>query len=189
MFERFTDRARQVVVLAQEEARTLGHNYIGTEHLLLGLVAEGQGIAYKSLFAVGLELNMVREEVERLVGRGKWDESRAQHIPFTKNSKRVLEDAMKQALRLGHNYIGTEHQLLALLESDESKATEVLGVLEVEHILVRQQVIAELRGAVNRMQPDKVRSVEEIKRDLEAAKLVVEALQAELRAGEAAQQP
>jgi ATP-dependent Clp protease ATP-binding subunit ClpC len=113
MFERFTDRARQVVVLAQEEARNLHHNYIGTEHILLGLLHEGRGIAAQALTTLGIDQEAVRQRVIEIVGRG--DQNPAGHIPFTPRAKKVLQLALREALQFGHNYIGTEHILLGLL--------------------------------------------------------------------------
>src|SRR5260370_19207017 len=113
MFERFTNRARRVVVLAQEEARLLSHNYIGTEHLLRGLIGEGEGAAAKALESLEVSLQEARQQVEAIVGRGKKDPSG--HIPFTSRAKKVLELSLREALQLGHNYIGTEHILLGLL--------------------------------------------------------------------------
>src|SRR3989454_6326482 len=106
MFERFTDRARRVVVLAQEEARMLDHNYIGTEHLLLGLIHEGQGVACEALESMGISLPAVRSQVQEVIGRGQREASG--HIPFTPRAKKVLELSLREALQLGHNYIGTE---------------------------------------------------------------------------------
>ena len=114
MFERFTDRARRVVVLAQEEARMLNHNYIGTEHLLLGLIHEGEGVAAKALDSMGITLTGAREQVQDIIGPGQ--QAPSGHIPFTPRAKKVLELSLREALQLGHNYIGTEHILLALLE-------------------------------------------------------------------------
>ncbi len=116
MFERFTDRARRVVVLAQEEARMLNHNYIGTEHILLGLIHEGEGVAAKSLESLGISLEGVRSQVEEIIGQGQ--QAPSGHIPFTPRAKKVLELSLREALQLGHNYIGTEHILLALLEEE-----------------------------------------------------------------------
>src|ERR1035438_636575 len=117
MFERFTDRARRVVVLAQEEARMLNHNYIGTEHLLLGLIHEGEGVAAKVLESMGISLEAVRQQVEEIVGRGK--DAPSGHIPFTPRAKKVLELSLREAQILGHNYIGTEHILLGLIREGE----------------------------------------------------------------------
>ena len=110
MFERFTDRARRVVVLAQEEARLLNHSYIGTEHILLGLIHEGEGVAAKALESLGISLEAVRSQVEEIIGQG--GSSPSGHIPFTPRAKKVLELSLREALQLGHNYIGTEHILL-----------------------------------------------------------------------------
>src|SRR5215831_9610216 len=107
MFERFTDRARRVVVLAQEESRLLNHNYIGTEHILLGLIHEGDGVAARVLVGMDISLQAVRTEVEEIIGHG--GQAPSGHIPFTPRSKKVLELALREALQLGHNYIGTEH--------------------------------------------------------------------------------
>ena len=127
MFERFTDRARRVVVLAQEEARMLNHNYIGTEHILLGLVREGEGVAAKALEAMDISLNGVREQVQEIIGEGSHAPSG--HIPFTPRAKKVLELSLREALQLGHNYIGTEHILLGLIREGEGVAAQVLGKL------------------------------------------------------------
>src|SRR6476660_7785304 len=124
MFERFTDRSRRVVVLAQEEARMLNHNYIGTEHLLLGLIHEGEGVAAKAIEALGISLAAVRSEVNEMVGRG--ERASAGHIPFTPRAKKVLELSLREALQLGHNYIGTEHILLGLIREGEGVAAQVL---------------------------------------------------------------
>ena len=110
MFERFTDRARRVVVLAQEEARMLSHNYIGTEHILLGLIHEGEGVAAKALESLNISLEAVRAQVEEIIGQGQ--QAPSGHIPFTPRAKKVLELSLREALQLGHNYIGTEHILL-----------------------------------------------------------------------------
>lgn len=118
MFERFTDRARRVVVLAQEEARLLNHNYIGTEHILLGLIHEGEGVAAKALESLSISLEAVRSQVEDIIGQG--GSSPSGHIPFTPRAKKVLELSLREALQLGHNYIGTEHILLALLEIEDN---------------------------------------------------------------------
>ena len=117
MFERFTDRARRVVVLAQEEARMLNHNYIGTEHILLGLIHEGEGVAAKALESLGISLEAVREQVEEIIGQGQ--QAPSGHIPFTPRAKKVLELSLREALQLGHNYIGTEHILLGLIREGE----------------------------------------------------------------------
>jgi ATP-dependent Clp protease ATP-binding subunit ClpC len=139
MFERFTDRARRVVVLAQEEARLLNHNYIGTEHLLLGLIREDQGVAARALASLGVGLDTVREQVEEIIGKGKRTPSG--HIPFTPRSKKVLELSLREALDLGHDYIGTEHILLGLMREGEGVAAQVLVRLGCDLNRVRQQVI------------------------------------------------
>ncbi|MFO7292970.1 MAG: Clp protease N-terminal domain-containing protein, partial [Acidimicrobiia bacterium] len=144
MFERFTDRARRVVVLAQEEARSLNHNYIGTEHILLGLLNEGEGIAAKALESLGIGLDSVRDEVVKIIGPGQ--QSPTGHIPFTPRAKKVLELSLREALQLGHNYIGTEHILLGLIREGEGVAAQVLQQLGAELQKVRQSVIQLLSG-------------------------------------------
>jgi ATP-dependent Clp protease ATP-binding subunit ClpA len=139
MFERFTDRARRVVVLAQEEARMLNHNYIGTEHILLGLIHEGEGVAAKALTSLGISLEAVRQQVEEIIGRGQ--EALSGHIPFTPRAKKVLELSLREALQLGHNYIGTEHILLGLIREGEGVAAQVLVRLGADLNRVRQQVV------------------------------------------------
>ena len=144
MFERFTDRARRVVVLAQEEARLLNHSYIGTEHILLGLIHEGEGVAAKALDSLSISLESVRAQVEEIIGQG--GSSPSGHIPFTPRAKKVLELSLREALQLGHNYIGTEHILLGLLREGEGVATQVLMKLGADLNKVRQQVIQLLSG-------------------------------------------
>src|SRR5216684_4089074 len=144
MFERFTDRARRVVVLAQEEARTLNHNYIGTEHVLLGLIHEGEGVAAKALESLGISLEAVRRQVEEIIGQGQ--QAPSGHIPFTPRAKKVLELSLREALQLGHNYIGTEHILLGLIREGEGVAAQVLVKLGADLNRVRQQVIQLLHG-------------------------------------------
>lgn len=144
MFERFTDRARRVVVLGQEESRRLDHDAIGTEHLLLGIVEEGEGVAAQALVASGIPLASVRREVERMVGRG--DAAVSGHIPFTPRAKKVLELSMREALQLGHNYVGTEHVLLGLVHEGEGVAAQVLVKLGADLSELRQQVIRILTG-------------------------------------------
>ena len=139
MFERFTDRARRVVVLAQEEARMLNHNYIGTEHILLGLIHEGEGVAAKALESLGISLEAVRQQVEQIIGQGQ--QAPSGHIPFTPRAKKVLELSLREALQLGHDYIGTEHILLGLLSEGEGVAAQVLVRLGADLKRVRQQVI------------------------------------------------
>jgi len=144
MFERFTDRARRVVVLAQEEARMLNHNYIGTEHILLGLIHEGEGVAAKALESMGISLESVRQQVEEIIGQGQ--QAPSGHIPFTPRAKKVLELSLREALQLGHNYIGTEHILLGLIREGEGVAAQVLVKLGADLNKVRQQVIQLLSG-------------------------------------------
>src|SRR6059036_291212 len=144
MFERFTDRARRVVVLAQEEARMLNHNYIGTEHILLGLIHEGEGVAAKALESLGIALEGVRQQVEEIIGQGQ--QAPSGHIPFTPRAKKVLELSLREALQLGHNYIGTEHILLGLIREGEGVAAQVLVKLGADLNRVRQQVIQLLSG-------------------------------------------
>ncbi len=139
MFERFTDRARRVVVLAQEEARLLGHNFIGTEHILLGLIHEGEGVAATALESLGIGLEAVRERVTEIVGVGT--KAQAGHIPFTPRAKKVLELSLREALQLGHNYIGTEHILLGLIREGEGVAAQVLVSMGADLNRVRLQVI------------------------------------------------
>ena len=144
MFERFTDRARRVVVLAQEEARLLNHNYIGTEHILLGLIHEGEGVAAQALESLGISLEAVRSQVEEIIGQGS--SSPSGHIPFTPRAKKVLELSLREALQLGHNYIGTEHVLLGLIREGEGVAAQVLVKLGADLSKVRQEVIQQLSG-------------------------------------------
>lgn len=156
MFERFTDRARRVVVLAQEEARLLHHNYIGTEHVLLALIAEGQGVAAKALASLGVSLEAVRAEIEKIVGPGA--ETPKGHIPFTPRAKKVLELSLREALQLGHNYIGTEHILLGLIREGRGVAAQVLQKqLEKagpEFGAVREKVMELLSGVAPRQKPE-----------------------------------
>ena len=145
MFERFTDRARRVVVLAQEEARLLNHNYIGTEHLLLGLIHEQQGVAAKALESLGIRLEAVRAQVEEIIGQGQ--RAPTGHIPFTPRAKKTLELSLREALAIKHSYIGTEHILLGLLREGEGVAAQVLVRLGADLSRVRQQVIQVLSGS------------------------------------------
>jgi len=192
MFERFTDRARRVVVLAQEEARLFKHAYIGTEHFLLGLLREDEGVGARALTGLGLDLGKARIEVERRVGAGTDDPKG--HIPFTPRAKEVLELSLRQALQLGHNYIGTEHLLLALVNEGEGVAaqillTEVAGGLE----RVRDEVFLILR--VPQMTVETVqgrgrsmRHISKLVRDIEPNQDVIvrlEAIEARLSAIEA----
>ncbi|NIH72606.1 ATP-dependent Clp protease ATP-binding subunit, partial [Auritidibacter ignavus] len=144
MFERFTDRARRVVVLAQEEARMLNHSYIGTEHILLGLIHEGDGVAAKALESMSISLGAVREQVQEIIGQGQ--QAPPGHIPFTPRAKKVLELSLREALQLGHNYIGTEHILLGLIREGEGVAAQVLVKLGADLNRVRQTVIQLLSG-------------------------------------------
>ncbi|HEV8115471.1 MAG TPA: Clp protease N-terminal domain-containing protein, partial [Acidimicrobiales bacterium] len=144
MFERFTDRARRVLVLAQEEARLLNHNFIGTEHILLGLIHEGEGVAAKALESLGISLEAVREKVEETIGSS--GSSTTGSPPFTPRAKKVLELSLREALQLGHNYIGTEHMLLGLVREGEGVAATVLQSLGADLSRVRQQVIQLLSG-------------------------------------------
>ena len=148
MFERFTDRARQVVVLAQEEARMLNHDYIGTEHILLGLIREGNGVAAKALESLGISLEAVRQQVEEIIGRGQHVSSN--QIPFAAPAKEVLELSLREALQLGHNYIGTEHILLGLIREGDGVAAQVLVKLGADHDRIRRQVIQLLQGSPGR---------------------------------------
>src|SRR2546422_3530982 len=144
MFERFTDRARRVMVLAQEEARMLNHNYIGTEHLLLGLIHEGEGVAAMAMTSLGISLEAVRSQVEEIIGQGQ--AALTGHIPFTPRAKKVLELSLREALQLRHNYIGTEHILLGLIREGEGVASQVLHHLGADLNGVRQTVIQLLSG-------------------------------------------
>ncbi|MFS0215666.1 ATP-dependent Clp protease ATP-binding subunit [Corynebacterium striatum] len=144
MFERFTDRARRVIVLAQEEARMLNHNYIGTEHILLGLIHEGEGVAAKALESMGISLEDVRREVEEIIGHGS--QPHTGHIPFTPRAKKVLELSLREGLQMGHKYIGTEFLLLGLIREGEGVAAQVLIKLGADLPRVRQQVIQLLSG-------------------------------------------
>jgi ATP-dependent Clp protease ATP-binding subunit ClpA len=144
MFERFTDRARRVMDLAEEEARMLGHGYIGTEHLLLGLIHEGEGVAAQVLESLGVSLQAVRRQVEEVVGQGQ--QAVPRRIPFTPRAKKVLELSLRESLQLGHEYIGTEHILLGLLREGDGVAAQVLVRLGADLNQVRQQVIQLLQG-------------------------------------------
>ena len=155
MFERFTDRARRVVVLAQEEARMLHHNDIGTEHILLGLIGEGEGVAAKALESLGISLEAVRQQVEEIIGRGQ--QAPPGHIAFTPRAKKVLELALREAQQLGHNYIGTEHILLGLIREGEGVAAQVLVKLGADLERVRQQVIQLLHGHQGKQPADEGR--------------------------------
>jgi ATP-dependent Clp protease ATP-binding subunit ClpC len=144
VFERFTDGARRAIVLAQEEARLLNHNYIGTEHILLGLLHEEQGIAAVALTTAGVTREAVRDQVAQIIGRG--DSSPSGHIPFTPRAKKVLELGLREALELGHGYIGTEHILLGLLREGEGVAVQVLVVLGASPPILRESTLALATG-------------------------------------------
>jgi ATP-dependent Clp protease ATP-binding subunit ClpC len=152
VFERFTERARQVVVLAQDEARALKHNYIGTEHLLLGLLREEQGIAARVLESLDIALEEVRAEVVRVVGRG--DELTGGRMPLTPRTKKVLELSLREALALGHNYIGTEHLLLGLVRENEGVASRILLDFDCDAEKVRNEVLRVLSGAAGPVPPE-----------------------------------
>ena len=164
MFERFTERARQVVVLAQEEARALKHNYIGTEHLLLGLLREEEGVAARVLDSLEVSVEEVRAAVVRIVGSG--EEAPQGQIPFTPRAKKVLELALREALSLGHNYIGTEHILLGLVREDEGVAARILLDLDAEPEKIRNEVMRTLSGPGRRGQQQ---AAGESKRSLQGA--------------------
>jgi ATP-dependent Clp protease ATP-binding subunit ClpA len=187
VFERFTDRARRAIVLAQEEARLLNHNYIGTEHVLLGLIHEGEGVAATALDSLGIRQEAVRVQVEAIIGHGP--RAPIGHIPFTPRAKKVLELSLREAKQLGHDYIGTEHILLGLLREGEGVAAQVLVKLGGDLSRVRQQVIqvlssyagggaaAEQAGARTRLVrmsvPDDLREAEQqlagVRREKQAA--------------------
>ena len=144
MFERFTDQARQAVVRAQEEARGFDHNYIGTEHLLVGLWCEEPGVAARTLESAGITVDAVRGKVETLVGRGQ--EPPAAHIPFTPQAKKCLELALREAIKLGHNHISTGHLLLGVISQQDSVAVQVLGELDANLERLRTRAIAEIEA-------------------------------------------
>ena len=152
MFERFTDRARRVVVAAQEEARALGHDYIGTEHLLLGLIHEGGGVGAKALESLGLGAEGLRERVVTTVGTGQ-QHAAAGHIPFTPQAKQVLRLSLSEALRFGHNYIGTEHVLLGLIQEKDGVAAQVLADAGADLGRVRAEVVRLLAEYQQRARP------------------------------------
>ncbi|HEY1834539.1 MAG TPA: Clp protease N-terminal domain-containing protein, partial [Solirubrobacteraceae bacterium] len=151
MFERFTERARQVVVMAQVEARELSHTSIGTEHILLGLLRVEEGLAARVLESLGLTVERVRGQVVRIVGMG--DEMPVGQIPFTSRAKKVLELALREALSLGHNHIGSEHILLALVRAEESVATRILLDFDADAEKVRNELIRLLSGPSGRVRP------------------------------------
>ena len=143
MFERFTDGARRAVVLAQEEARQLNHPYIGTEHLLLGLLREQQGVAANALADLGISLDGVRRQVAETIGRGV--QSPGSHLPFTPSAKKAIEHSLEEALTLGHNHLGTEHILLGLLHESADTAVQILVALGTDAGVVRQQVLQSMQ--------------------------------------------
>ena len=149
MYERFTDRARRAVVQAQEEARMLNHDSIGTEHILLGLIHERDGVAAQALESLGISLDVVRQQIEEIIGRGQ--QAPSEHIPFTPRSKKVLELSLREALQLSHDYIGTEHILLGLIREGDGVAAQVLVKLGADLNRVRQQVIQLLQGHQGRV--------------------------------------
>ncbi|WP_188127187.1 ATP-dependent Clp protease ATP-binding subunit [Actinoplanes lobatus] len=155
MFERFTDRARRVVVFAQEEARMLNHNHIGTEHLLLGLTRQREGVAAMVLERLGVSLEAVRQQVEEVIGQGQ--EPSGGHIPFTPRAKKVLETSLREALQLGHNYIGTEHLLLGLTREGDGVAAQVLDRMGADRDQVRRQVVQSVTGAGFGREPEEGR--------------------------------
>jgi ATP-dependent Clp protease ATP-binding subunit ClpA len=182
MFQRFTDRARRVVVLAQEEARNLNHDYVGTEHVLLGLIHEGEGVAAKALEAVGISLPGLRQKVEETVGQGQGSPSA--HIPFTPRTKKVLELSLREAHMLGHDYIGTEHILLGLIREGDGVAAQVLVSLGADLNRVRQQVMELLEAyKTERPSPEISRTIRRVSGRLaEDALARVESLSSRLTA-------
>ena len=164
MFERFTDWARQVIVLAQEEARMLDHNYVGTEHILLGLIRQGEGVAAKALESLGISLDVIRQEVEEIIGQGQ--ETPSGHIPFTPRAKKVLELSLRESRQFGHDYIATEHILLGLVREGGGVAAQVLVKLGADLNRVRQQV-TQLLAAAGRPLPDLAERVEQLTDEVE----------------------
>jgi ATP-dependent Clp protease ATP-binding subunit ClpA len=168
MFERFTERARQVVVFAQDEARLLKHNYIGTEHILLGLLREEEGLAARVLEGLDVTVEEVRAQVAHIVGEG--DEVMTGQIPFTPRAKKLLELALRESQSLGHNYIGTEHVLLGLVRENEGVAARILLDFDVEAETVRNDVLRMLSGPGRREQPRSADpEIEEVRAQKEAA--------------------
>jgi len=165
MFERFTDRARRVVVLAQEEARMLNHDHVGTEHILLGLIREGGGVAAQALESLGITEEAARQQVEQITGRGQADSQR-EHPPFTPRARKVLQLSLREAIALGHSYIGTEHLLLGLVREGDGVAMRVLNGLGVDPNRVRQQVIQLVSARRVREQPGTGRATGRGKRKL-----------------------
>src|SRR5262245_52478086 len=153
MFDRFTDRARQVIVLAQDEARQLKHNYIGTEHILLGLLREQDGVARRVLESLGVSVDAVRDQVVRIVGEGEGEAVPAGQIPFTPRAKKVLELALREGLSLGHNYIGTEHILLGIARENDGIAARVLRDLGADAETIRDAVVKTVPGMAQASKP------------------------------------
>jgi hypothetical protein len=158
MFERFTDRSRRVVVLAQEEARALNREFVGTEHLLLGLIREDGGLAAQALESLGISEDAARRQVEEITGRGEAGPAKG-HLPLTAHAKKVLQLSLREAMALGHGYIGTEHILLGLIREDAGAATRVLNGLGVDPNAIRQQVIRQVSARQIRQQPGTARAV------------------------------
>ena len=167
MFERFTGRARQVVVLAQDEARLLKHNYIGTEHILLGLLREEEGLAARVLESLGVSLEKVRAQVERVVGQG--EEVATGQIPFTPRAKKVLELSLKEALAMNHNYIGTEHILLGLVRENEGVGARILLDFDADPVKIRDAVLVMLGGRPAQLEPAELDDLERIRARKDAA--------------------
>jgi ATP-dependent Clp protease ATP-binding subunit ClpC len=168
MFERFTERARQAIVLAQEEARALKHTYIGTEHILLGLLSEGEGEAALVLESISVTYEEARDAVLRIAGLG--DEGGMKQLPFTPRAKRILELALREALALGHNYIGTEHLLLAIVRENEGVAAKILLDMEATPDKVRNEVIRRsAEKAAEKAAEKKSAFSEDTKADIEAS--------------------
>jgi Clp amino terminal domain, pathogenicity island component/UvrB/uvrC motif len=185
MLERFTDRARRVVQLAEEEARRLDHNYIGTEHILLGLIHEGEGVAAKALELLGISLDAVRQQVEEIIGRGQ--QAPSEHIPFTPRAKKVLELSLLESMQLGHSYIGTEHILLGVLREGDGVAAQVLVKLGADLNRVRQQVIQLISGQQpqpGRLPPREGAPVTEVQARLDAIEGRLAAIEGQLAAVE-----
>jgi ATP-dependent Clp protease ATP-binding subunit ClpA len=167
VFERFTERARQVIVLAQDEARALKHNYIGTEHILLGLLREEEGLAARVLEAFGVTVEEVRAQVARVIGEG--DESPTGQIAFTPRAKKVLELSLKEALTLGHNYIGTEHILLGVARENQGVAARILLDFDVDAEKIRNEIIRMLSGPKYRENPQLRAEIERVRAEKEEA--------------------
>jgi ATP-dependent Clp protease ATP-binding subunit ClpA len=160
VFERFTERARKAIVLAQDEARHFNHNYVGTEHLLLGLLREDEGVAAQALYSLNVDLDKAREQVESIVGFG--EEGTGVQAPFTLRTKKVFEYALRESLQLGHNYISTEHLLLGLLRESEGVAARVFSNLDVDPDKVRREVIKRLGGGRSRNRGGVAEDVQQI---------------------------